>query len=212
VIVAYLTVNLAFLDLLGFEGAVASKAIGADAARAALEPLGWGELGARFLALLVVVSSLGIVNTICLAPPYVLHAMAREGLFFRVAGALHARTRAPVVGVLAQGLQGIVLLVVVHGLAGRDTLGFLVDGVVFVDWLFFFLCGAALLRLRRSGDAASFRAPFGGVVAALFTLLALAVTAGALVSSGAAPLGGFVLCAVGLPFYLLFRAGLNRRP
>ncbi len=229
VVVAYLSINVAFLHLLGFEGARASDAIAADAARAALEPLGHGDLAARLLAGLVVLSSLGILNTICLAPPFVLVAMAREGLFFKSVGELNRSSGAPVTAVLVQGLWGAVLLGVLSLATARpqDVLGFLLDGVVFVDWLFYGLCGAALLRLRRRERAAplradglraeglrapgsrapGFRAPGGGVVAGIFVVFALIVTIGAVVSSPGSSLVGALLCLLGLGAWWGFSRG-----
>lgn len=218
VVVAYLAVNLAFLSLLGFEGARSSAAIGADAARIALEPFGAGDVGARVLAGLVVLSSLGIMNTICLAPPFVLHAMARQGLFFQSAGRLHPTLHVPVVGVLVQGLWGFALCVGTHvvlasasdGGSAQDSLGFLLEGVVFVDWLFFGLCGIALLRLRARGEGEAdggFRAPLPTFVACAFTALALAVTAGAIWTKPEPSLVGLGICALGVPFFVRVRHG-----
>jgi APA family basic amino acid/polyamine antiporter len=208
VVVAYLGVNLAFLALLGFEGARASEAIGADAVRVALTPFGLGDTGARALAALVVVSSLGILNTICFAPPFVLHAMSNEGLFPAAVGRLHPTRHVPVVAVLVQGLWAVVLLLATHAWADSwgggggagDVLGFLLDGVVFVDWLFFGLCGLALFRLRRTGGenaADGYRMRYPRVVAGAFTLFALAVTTGAVATSPLPSLAGLAVCGAG---------------
>jgi APA family basic amino acid/polyamine antiporter len=207
VIVTYITVNLAYLDLLGFEAARRSGAIGTDAARAGL-----GDAGGRVLAGMVVISAAGIMNTICMAPPYVLLAMAREGLFPAAFGRLHARFGTPLLGVLGQGLWAVVLLFGVHLFARgadqtTDTLGFVCDGVVFVDWLFFTLCGAALLRLRRKAGPGAFRLPGGGLVAALFAAGALAVTIGALAEQRQASLTGVAIVAVGLVLYVTCMRG-----
>jgi APA family basic amino acid/polyamine antiporter len=203
VIVAYLTVNLAYLSLLGFDGASHSARIGADAAQVAL-----GESGGRVLAAMIVVSAAGIMNTICMAPPYVLYAMAQQGLFPRAFGRLHARLRTPVAGVLSQGLWAIVLLLLVNFVFARGntlkTLEFVCDGVVFADWLFFALCGAALLRLRGTRTDA-LRLPGGALAALLFTIAAVAVTAGAVWQQPSASLTGLVLVLAGAPFGVLLR-------
>lgn len=203
VVVTYLTVNLAYLDLLGFEGARSSSAIGADAAEVV-----FGEIGGRVLATMVVVSAAGILNTICLAPPYVLYAMAKSGCFPRAFGVLHVRWNTPVLAVLSQGGWAVLLLFGAHfGVhwfddgATVDTLDFICTGVVHVDWLFFMLCGIALLRLRRSGDAA--RLPFGGVAAVAFALGAAAVTLGAFLTETTAAVVGTLVVLVGW----LFRPG-----
>ncbi|MCA8950991.1 MAG: APC family permease [Planctomycetes bacterium] len=199
VVVTYMTVNSAYLDLLGFEGARASSEIGAAAAEAAL-----GADGGRVLAAMVVVSAAGILNTICLAPPYVLYALAQERCFPAAFGRLHSRFGTPVLGVLGQGLWAVLLLLLAHWAIARlassstqDTLGFVTDGVVYVDWLFFMLCGVALLTLRSRGAT---RAPFGGVVALAFTLGAATVTIGAIWVQPVASLVGTLLVLAGTFF------------
>ncbi len=200
VVVTYLTVNLGYLALLGFTAAAGSKTIGADAALVAL-----GDGGGRVVAAMIVVSAAGIMNTICMAPPYVLYAMARQGLFPAVFGRLHPHLGTPVAGVLAQGAWAIVLLLAVHVASTADTLGFVCDGVVFVDWLFFAACGAALLRLRATRTDGP-RLPGSRTIAALFVAGALAVTVGAVWQQGRASLAGLGLVLAGLPFALRGRA------
>lgn len=209
VVVAYLTVNLAFLDMLGFEAARQSDTIAVDAVERMLQVE--DGLGSRILAAMIVVSALGVMNTQLLAPPYVLHAMARRGLFFQLAGSLHARFQTPVLAVLVQGLWAVVLLLasyfyyVVHlGQKHLDQLDTLVTGVVFMDWLFFAVCGMALFKLRRMENHHA--QEFGGVaVAALFTLMAVGITAGGLWKYGEASGVGLAIAAVGVPAYVLMR-------
>lgn len=202
VIITYLTVNLAYLDLLGFAGARANKEIGAAAATAAL-----GQGGGRVLAAMVVVSAAGIMNTICLAPPYVLYAMAQQGVFPPAFGRLHATFGTPVLGVLGQGVWSVVLLLTVHfvfagGGSTIDTLGLVCDGVVFADWLFYGLCGAALLRLRGSREGALV-VPGGALAAVLFLLCGIGVGVGAIWQNWNACLPGTAMIAAGLPAYWL---------
>ena len=213
VVVVYMAINVAYIDLLGFHGAAASKAIGADAARSAL-----GPSGGRVFAAMVAVSAAGIMNTICLAPPYVLLTMAEAGLFPRAFSRRHGEHGTPWVGVLAQGLWATVLLLAVHGIAvfcagsaaaaGEQTLatlGFLCDGVVFVDWVFFTLCSLALLRLRRGGGRVPFQVPGGPWLAVVFGLGAAAVACGAIASNPQASLTGAAIVALGVPAAALLR-------
>lgn len=206
VVLAYVTVNLSFLDLLGFEGAASSQTIAEDAIRVALEPYGHADAAGRLFSFMVVVSALGIMNTICMAPPFVLHAMARKGLFFAAVGRLDPRFGTPTLGVLVQGLWALVLLgaawlvSAVQGGDSQQVLGFLVDGVVFVDWLFFGLCGLSLLQLRRSALPGQLTVPAGGVVAATFMVLSFVITAGAIRTKPWPSLLGLGICAVGLLF------------
>lgn len=209
VVVAYLTINLTYLNLLGFTGARESRAVAADACRAALAPFGIGDLAARVMAGAITISALGIMNTILLAPPWVLQAMARRGLFLRACAHVHPRFGSPIVGVLVQGGWAIVLLLAVHAVVrahGRttDSLGYLLDGVVFVDWLFYALCGFALLRLARR-PGAQLLSRWSPLVAVLFCALACAVMIGAIAVSPWPSLVGGVLCGVGVLAYLRWR-------
>ena len=198
IVLAYVTVNLAFFGLLGFEGTRHASALGADAARVALEPFGLGTIAESVLAAMVVLSSLGIMNTICFAPPFVLHAMAKEGLFLQSVGRLHPTRHVPVVGVLAQGLWAVFLCAVLQLGFGVD-LGFLLDGVVFVDWIFYALCAAALLKLGTRGRSR--------VTAVAFNLLALAITVGAITHSPKPSVWGLGILLAGVAWFL----GMRRR-
>lgn len=213
VVASYVALNLGLFDLLGHDEMAASRAVAADAARVGLETFGHGELASRLLALAVVVSSLGVLNTICLSPPWVLHAMGREGQLPAVFGRLAPRAGVPTAAILTQGLWAAGLLAVV-ALVRRDDpgslLGFLLDGVVFADWLFYGLCGLALLRLRGLPGGVGFRAPGGAAVALVFVLAAGTVAVAALVSNPAATLAGGAALVLGA---LVHRAGwLGRAP
>lgn len=206
VIAVYIAINLAYLALLGFDGARSTSAIGADAAQAALGP--WGQSA---FAAMVALSAMGIMNTICMAPPYVMLAMAQEGMFPRAFARTHGPTGTPVVGVLAHGLWASFLLVVVHlatsltAPEGADearrtlsVLDFVCDSVVFVDWLVYGMCGLALLRLRARDGAPPSRIPGAGVAAALFAVGAGLVAIGAVAQKPWPSLLGALLVSLGL--------------
>ena len=210
VVLIYFAINLAYLSLLSFDGARQSSAIGADAAQAA-----FGSWGQRAFAGMVAVSAMGIMNTICMAPPYVLLAMAQEGLFPRLFARVDARTGTPVVGVLAHGLWAATLLVLVHAavrlLAGLEgdsdkrtlsVLDFVCDSVVFVEWLVYGMCGLALLSLRRRMGAPQSRIPFAGFAAVMFALGAGLVAIGAIAQKPWPSLLGSLLVGLGIPFCL----------
>jgi basic amino acid/polyamine antiporter, APA family len=213
VIAVYFAINLAYLSLLGFDGARASSAIGADAARQAL-----GTSGERVFAAMVALSAAGIMNTICMAPPYVLLAMAEAGLFPRAFARRHPRFHTPVWGVLGQGIWATVLLLVVYGStqwsvrpgddagkATRATLDFVCDSVVFVDWIVFTLCGLALWKLRRGGASTPFRVPAAGALAVAFAAGAAMVGIGAIASKPVSSLAGAAIVAVGVPVFWAMR-------
>jgi APA family basic amino acid/polyamine antiporter len=140
VVVLYLSLNLAYLWVLTPDQIAASPALAADMARAAV-----GPAGARFVALLIVVSSLGFLAVVILTGPRLVYAMAADGLFFRRAAVLHPRYRTPVFALWFQAAVSLALLT-------TNTYDQLLSYVVFADWLFFGLTAGALIivRLRES--------------------------------------------------------------
>ena len=170
VIVWYLSLNLAYLWVLTPAQVAASPALAADMARAAA-----GAIGARFVALLIVVSSLGFLAVVILTGPRLIYAMAVDGLFFRRAAQLHPRYRTPVFALWFQAAVSLALLT-------TNTYDQLLSYVVFADWLFFGLTAGALVIVRRRGEPPSERvatAPGHPWTTGLF----IAVAAGIVVNS-----------------------------
>ncbi|HMB79320.1 MAG TPA: amino acid permease, partial [Vicinamibacterales bacterium] len=145
----YLSLNLAYLWVLTPAQIAASPALAADMARAAA-----GEAGARFVALLIVVSSLGFLAVVILTGARLYYAMAADGLFFGRAATLHPRFHTPV---FALGCQ----LVVSLALLTTNTYDQLLSYVVFADWLFFGLTAGALVIVRRRERAGVVDPPAG---------------------------------------------------
>jgi len=136
VVVLYLSLNLAYLWVLTPDQIAASTALAADMARAAA-----GAAGARFVALLIVVSSLGFLAVVILTGPRLIYAMAADGLFFRRAAVLHPRFQTPVFALWFQAAVSLALLT-------TNTYDQLLSYVVFADWLFFGLTAGALVIVR----------------------------------------------------------------
>jgi amino acid transporter len=64
----------------------------------------FGPAGFRLIALVVLTSTAGCVNGLILSGPWLYHAMARDGLFFRGAAELHQRQRTPVRSIQQQAV------------------------------------------------------------------------------------------------------------
>ena len=92
VVILYLSLNVAYLWVLTPAEVAASPALAADVARAAA-----GDAGARFVTLLIVVSSLGFLAVVVLTGARLYYAMATDGLLVAAAARLHPRYHTPVV-------------------------------------------------------------------------------------------------------------------
>jgi APA family basic amino acid/polyamine antiporter len=175
VAVVYLLTNWAYLRLLGVHGVATSQALAADAVAAA-----WPGVGQRAVAAAVAISAFGVLNAQMLAGPRLLYGMAEDGRFFRPFGALGARTGTPVASIAL--LAGMAILFIFA--AGFNGIDRLLNGVVFIDGIFFALTGAALfvLRYKRPDADRPARVPGYPVVPALFVLGEVGVVAGASLS------------------------------
>jgi basic amino acid/polyamine antiporter, APA family len=137
VVVLYLSLNLAYLWVLTPAQVALAPALAADVARAVA-----GDAGARFVAALIVVSSLGFLAVVILTGPRLYYAMAADGLLFARAARLHPRYHTPAFALWFQAAVSLALLT-------TNTYDQLLSYVVFADWLFFGLTAGALFIVRR---------------------------------------------------------------
>ena len=138
VIVVYLGVTGTYLSALGRDGLAASAAPAADtAARFG------GAAAATAMTVAAMLSILGFVNVALLTNARVVFALGSDVPVLRAAGRVHARFGSPWVALVLLGGWSLALLLVTRG-----SIGTLLGGVVFADWIFFALGAASVFRLR----------------------------------------------------------------
>lgn len=187
----YVGVSAAVFWVLGRDGAAASTLVAADAMR-----VGLGAVGAGFITVAILVSTLGCNHGMIFTAPRIPFAMAREGRFFPWAARLHPRFGTPNTALVAQGLWASVL-----ALSGSYLQ--LVNYMVFASFVFYALSCAAVIVLRRRepGLARPYRAwgyPLTPVVFILFA--ALLLVSGA-VNTPRDAAWSLALLLAGLPVY-----------
>jgi len=177
VIAVYLSVNWAYLRLLGYHGVAESRALAADAVAVA-----WPSIGSRAVAGAVALSAFGVLNTQLLTGPRLIYGMAVDGRFFKPFARVNAYFSTPVAAILLLGGIALVLLVT----AGASGVDKILNGAVLIDGLFFAATGLALLVLRRTRpqDPRPVRVPVYPVAPILFVLGELAVVVGAYADPG----------------------------
>jgi basic amino acid/polyamine antiporter, APA family len=191
----YIALNAVYLRVLSIDGVTASTRIAADAAEALV-----GPLGARLVAILVVLSTFGAVNGIILAGPRVYFSMASDGLFLEWAAAVHPRFGTPARAIILQGLWACALVM-------TDTYRGLFTRVVYTEWIFFGLLAVGMLLLRRRpGYAPPFRLPWAPVLTLGFAAACLAIVVNQIISEPWNSLIGLAAVAAGLPVYYFWIA------
>jgi APA family basic amino acid/polyamine antiporter len=189
VLVAYLAVNVAYLALLGQHGLAGSASPAADAVAAAL-----GPAAGKAIAAAIVVSAAGILNTVSLGYPFVVYAMARDGVFFAWAGRLDGRTGRPAFAVALQGALGCVAVIV-----GSSRVDVLLAGIAFADATF--QAAVAVVALRSRASARYAPAP----AAWIFLAIELGMAVGCLVRAPAQSAYGACALAAGIVAWLAWR-------
>lgn len=137
VIGIYLLVNAALLTVLGVGGMAASTAVASDAAIVTM-----GATGAAFVAIGVMVSTLGANNGVVICSARAPYALAQRGYFMAWAGAIHPRFKTPVLALLAQAVWSALLVL-------TGTFNQLATYVVFASFVFYAASAGAVLVLRR---------------------------------------------------------------
>ena len=195
VTLVYLLTNIAYLRLLPLRAVIASPHVASDAVEAAI-----GRTGGAAVAAAIAVSALGTAGIFTLTTPRVYWAMAERGLFFRGIADLHPRWRTPARAILLQTAWAAVLVL------AWGTFESLVSYVLFVDWLFFGLTGAAVFILRRrQGPPAHYRVPGYPLVPLAFIGMSLWFLGSTLWGQPKQALAGAALLALGVPVYMLWK-------
>lgn len=174
VVVVYLSINAAYLRVLGIDGLAGHDRFAQTMAASTL-----GAVGGKILQGAMAVSALGVCIVTIMTTPWMYVAMAREGLFFARFERLSPRTQAPVQALVVQAV--LCLAYWFYGNAGE-----LVDAVVFVEWIFHALIAVALLRLRatRPDLARPFRSPLYPLAPILYLVFAIVIVFGNLHTNG----------------------------
>jgi APA family basic amino acid/polyamine antiporter len=193
VIAIYLGMNALYVYALPLESLTSVEGMRlSDAVAERLFGFATGDLVAAF----TIVSIAASVSAMVIAGPRVYFAMARDGVFPRAAERVDARTRVPVVAIVAQSVWSGVLV-----LAG--TLAQLVSYTGFALVLFSGIAVSAVFVLRRREPDAPrpFRAWGFPVAPAIFVAACALMVANGLFVNPRSSAAGIAVIAAGLPVY-----------
>lgn len=191
IVVLYLTVNLAYLYALPFERISGSRRLASDAMELAL-----GPVGGTLIAIAILISISGAINSNTMGGPRVYFAMARENLFFRPFAYVQPRYVVPTLSIVLQGVWASLLTLV-------GSFDRLFSYVIFVCWIFYGLGGLAVLVLRHTRPELdrpykTWGYPF---VPLLFALMAFLIVGNTMVNDFKNSFWGLLVVFTGLPAY-----------
>jgi len=186
----YLALNAAYFYSLPLERVASSTRVAADAAEAVI-----GRRGGATISAVVIFSTFGAVSGVILVGPRVYFAMARDGLLFRWAAAVHPRFQTPHRAIVLQGVWASVLV-------ATGTYRAIFTRVIYTEWIFFGLMVAGLFVLRRRTDYAPAVRVWGyPLLPAVFVLVAFFIVANQIVSAPRDSIIGLGIVAIGWPVY-----------
>jgi APA family basic amino acid/polyamine antiporter len=200
----YLIAIIAYLIALGPAAMAASETIAATAVTSVLGP--WAG---KIVALTILISTFSAANSVILTAPRVFYAMANDNLFFKKLAEVHPRFKTPAAAIVGLGVWSAVLVC-----AGElGTFKKLIEGVIFIGWIFYGLGGAAIFPIRRasSGLPAPYRVPGYPWTPLLFVLAAAVIVGNAIYLAFRDPsqftnlAAAVILFLLGLPAYFFWR-------
>jgi len=207
VMALYLAANLTYFVTLPLHTV---QTVPSDRVAAASLEVALPGIGARLLAVGIMISTFGCANGMLLSGARAYYAMARDGLFFRGAGELNA-AGVPARGLVIQGIwTALLVLPRTYDSATRtygNLYGSLLDYVVSAALLFYILTIAGVFRLRRTRPEAPrpYRAIGYPVVPALYIVAAAGILVILAIYRPATTWPGCAIVLVGLPVYAWFR-------
>jgi APA family basic amino acid/polyamine antiporter len=191
VIALYLTVNVAYLYILPFPALSGSTRVASDALEQAI-----GSTGGTLVAVAILISITGAMNSNILGGPRVYYAMAREGLFFKSAAHVSPRFHVPTISIILNGIWACFLVCV-------GSFEQLFSYVIFVSWIFYALGSAAVIVLRRKKPELTRPYKVWGYpwVPVAFILIAAAIVLNTVVNDFKNSFWGLLVVCTGLPAY-----------
>jgi len=197
VILLYMTVNYAYVQVIGFNNMKNATSIGA-----LLFEAWFGKIGGKIFDFAMFISVLAYVNILLMSNPRVMYAMALDGVFPKMFGYKHPKTDAYVPGLIAFSL--VTVAVTFFGKGVDNILGF----SIFLDSMGFVTCALALLILRkRHFNDQLVQGRLGRYMALLCVLFIAAycvVATAVVLDNWRAALTGVVLLLLFVGLYFLF--------
>jgi APA family basic amino acid/polyamine antiporter len=168
----------------------------------------FGAVGGKLVAAIMLVSIFGCLNANVLVGPRIAYAMARDGLFFRVAASLSVRAKTPWLAVIVQAVMASALVLIARGEMNKvlqyTTFAILLATIADTGALY-------VLRFRDPARSRPYRAAGYPWVPALYILANVAIAVSLVRTRPEECLKSLGVLLAGVPVYLLFASRARRK-
>ncbi len=218
VILLYVAANVAYHSVLSMDE-VASTKDGVAAVEVMRKLL--GPHGETLMAVGMMISAFGAINSNMLLGPRVSFAMGRDDVFFRQLGRVHVNYRTPATAILVQALMSAALIVAaailvhtVESLRETSIFDLLTNYFVFSASIFYFLNVLAVfvMRFKHPDWERPYRTLGYPVVPLIYLVFYAWFLSQIYVSNPYEANIGLCLIALGLPVFYAWRAWAKRHP
>ncbi len=198
VIAIYLLINTTYLSLLPVQSIEQIHAAGNKIAAVEAVRSFWGNGGALFISVLILITTLGCTNASILSGSRPYYAMAKEGLFFAPVAKLN-KAQAPGNSLLYQCVWGSLLVL-------SGTFDQLTDMIIFAVFIYYgaTTLGVFILRKKMPDAPRPYKVWGYPVVPAIVILFCAALFINTIITRPREAAIGMVLMLTGIPMYWWF--------
>lgn len=195
--VLYVLVNYIYLYSLSIDEITGVVRV-AEKSATALFGGHWGVV----VSIAVVVSTFGSLNGSILTGPRVYYAMARDGLFFSRATAIHPRFKTPGFAIIIQALWSSILVF-------SGSFEQIITFAMFISIVFWIAAAAAVFKLRKKCPTLTRPYKTWGypVVPLIFIMACIGILLNTLIEKPVESLAGVGLAIIGIPVYFFWKRG-----
>lgn len=198
IIIMYLLVNMAYLSLLPVQTLENIHQSGTGIAAIEAVKTFWGRSGELFIAVLIVITTLGCNHATVITSCRVYYAMAKEGLFFKKAGELNKQA-VPGNSLLYQCVWACILVL-------SGTFDQLTDMIIFAVFVFYgaTALGVFILRKKMPDAPRPYKVWGYPVVPAIVILFSAALFVNTIATQPREAIIGLTLMLTGVPMWYWF--------
>lgn len=189
----YLAINFLYIYLIPVTKIANSSLIASDV----LQIL-WSKNGRKILEALVIISSLGCLNTMIITGSRITYAMAKDNVIFRYIGEVNAKYGTPHRAIVINAVWSIVLIIL-------GTFNKLLFFTGILVWLFFALVigGLFILRYKFPNIERPYRVWGYPLIPVIFILICIALSVNTIIFYTFQSFIGLCLAMTGIPIFII---------
>lgn len=191
----YLLVNLLYMYVVPYERLKTSEMLASETAQTI-----FGPIGGSFIAVAVMTSTFGALNSNIITDTRVFYAMARDRLFFQWLGKAHPRYHTPSGAIVVSGIWSVVLIF-------SGTFNQIVTFFIFILWMFYGMAigSVFILRWKRPDLPRSYLTWGYPITPILFLLATVLLLGNTIINSTRESVFGLLLLLTGVPIYFYWQ-------